>query len=142
MIMAQVGELDKELIGGNSGEAGEFDNSFEPQYYLKDGLIYDPSYIHKFKGPTIHQIIAKINTLTTAVTSLQQVVTNLIEKDEVENRKVMVDTVWKYTKQCCDNLGIVYQPTSDVDLWDGEGVMEEGIEAYLVPSEDDSGKDE
>lgn len=105
----------------------EADNDFEPVYFTHDGLIYDPSYILKFKGPTLHKILDRLNQLSIAVTDLQTVVTNLIDEGE-ETRKV-VDNIWEHTKQCCDALGITYSPTDEI--WDGEGVLEEGIDPYI-----------
>lgn len=101
---------------------------FIPQEYVKDSLIYDPSYIHKFKGPTMGDMIGALNRLSAAVTDLQSVVVNLVEEQK-ETRKVLEDIVWNYTKQCCDEAGISYSSVGN--LWDGSGVVEEGIAPYI-----------
>lgn len=102
-------------------------NEFEKVKFLRDGLIYDPAYILKFKGPSLHQMIDRINELAIAVTDLQTVVTNIVESEMKEDRKVM-DNTWEHVKRCCNRLLISYSPSGK--LWDGSGVVEEGIDAY------------
>lgn len=102
-------------------------DSFEKVKLMRDGLIYDPYYILKFKGPSLHQMIDRINELAIAVTDLQVAVTNLVEVESKEERKV-IDNVWNHVKQCCSKIGISYSPSGK--LWDGSGIVEEGINAY------------
>lgn len=111
----------------NEPVPAEVDNDFEPVYFTKDALIYDPSYIHKFKGPTLHKMLDRLNQLAIAVTDLQTVVTNLI--DEGEETREVIDNVWQHTTMCCTALGIDYQPKGEI--WDGEGVLEEGVDPFI-----------
>lgn len=103
-------------------------NLFPPVSYVHDGLIYDPAYIHKFKGPTLHTLMDRINALAIAVTDLQTVVSNIVDVEGPEVQKQVEKVVWKYTKQCCDQLGITVAEQGP--LWDGTGVFEEGIDPY------------
>ena len=113
-----------------SGYPGSAPNDFTKVAFITDKLIYDPSYIFKFRGPDMHDIIGKLNELCVAVTDLQQVVTNLVNDEHPETRKVMNNIVWSKVKDCCRTLQIGYGVDSLDSVYDKKGVVEEGIDPY------------
>ena len=125
-------EIETEEIPSSKleGYPGTLPNDFTPVAFITNKLIYDPSYIFKFKGPNMPGIIDKLNELVIAVTDLQQVVTDLVNNDHKETRNVMRDYVWTKVKTCCDILGVSYPYANLDDTWNGTGVLEEGIDPY------------
>lgn len=120
---------------GLSGSPGNKENAFGNSTFITNHLIYDPSYIHKYKGPTMHEMIAKLNQLTVEITDLQQVVTSLV-KEGIETRTnldelkdIVKDVIHPYLDSACSPHGITV-PTIDYTPWDGSGVLEEGIDPY------------
>lgn len=139
-------ESDSVITGGNDGfeyeklgssaVANDYvpspsPNDFDRVKYTHDGLIYDPAYIMKFKNPNIHKIIDRLNQLAVAVTDLQMVVTNIVTKEGPETRRT-IERVWEYTKQCCDADEVDVDYSGMGDLWDGEGVYQEGLDPYTL----------
>lgn len=112
------------------GNPGQLPNDFVPVEFITNKIVYDPSYIFKFKNPNMHALIDKINELCIAVTDLQQVVTDLVNNDLVETRNVMNDTVWSKVKECCRELEISYSPDNLSSAYNKQGVLEEGIDPY------------
>ena len=112
-----------------SGYPGSAANDFGQVAFIENKLVYDPSYIFKFKGPTINDIIDKLNELCVAVADLQQVTTSLIE-EEAETREVMNDVIWAKVKDCSRRLETYYSPENLADVFDKKGVVEEGLDPY------------
>ena len=80
----------------------------------------------KFKNPTIHKIIDRINQLAVAITDIQTVVTNIAGKEGPETRET-IEKIWEKVQACCEHCEV----DSDIgDLWDGSGVFQEGLEPF------------
>ena len=106
-------------------------NNFGRVKYTHDGLIYDPAYIMKFKNPNIHKIIDRLNQFAVAITELQMVVTDIVTKEGPETRRTL-ERVWEYTKRCCDADEVNVNYSGMGNLWDGNGVYQEGLDPYTL----------
>lgn len=85
--------------------------------YDEDKIVYDSSYIFKFKNPSIHDIIDKLNKLSVEVTSLQMTLTSVVNDEMKEDREV-IDKIW-------ENLDKIHK--FENDTWEFTGDMNDYI---------------